>query len=168
MKILFLPISPINFLYFNWSWMNHFVPLCRNRKILGQILGTHSKMITWIQIQLTIVNDDLFRVQKSTFGTMCALQIIAEHVLTFFKRKWRFLHSCVLFKAKVNTCSPFSNVKEVFCTDVCFSKQNWTRAHLFQTKKTFFVQMCDFQSKAEDVLTVLRPKRHFLYSWVLF
>ena len=75
---------------------------------------------------------------------MCALQSIAEHVLTFFKRKRSFLHRFV------------------------FSKQSWTRAHLFKTKKTIFARMCAFQSKTEDVLIFFKRKRRFLDRCVFF
>ena len=48
-----------------------------------------------------------FGYKKALLAQVCALQSIAEHVLTFFKRKRSFLHRFVFFKAKLNTCSSF-------------------------------------------------------------
>ena len=91
---------------------------------------------------------------------MCVFQSKAEDVFTFFKRKRRFLHRCVLFKENMKACSPFSKEKDVFCTDVCFSRQSWRHAHLFQKKKTVFAQMCVFQGKAEGVHTFFKRKKY--------
>ena len=66
-------------------------------------------------------------------------------MITFFKSKRQFLHRWVLCKAKLNMCSPFSNQKDSFCIDECVSKQSWTRAYLFHTKKTLFAQIFESQ-----------------------
>ena len=62
----------------------------------------------------------LFQVKKTLFAKLYDFQGKVLQVLTFFKPERHFLHSCILFKAKLHRCSPFSNQKDTFCTVVYF------------------------------------------------
>ena len=88
-----------------------------------------------------------FSSAKDVFRGLYAFQGKASQFLIFFKSKRRFLQNCMIFKAKFYRYSPFSNQKDTFCTAVYFSRQNITSVHLFQTKKTLFVQLYTFEGK---------------------